>query len=132
MYWLLLYDLVDDYLERRRPLRERHLALARLSQGRGQLLMAGAFADPVDGAALVFRAGDVSVIEAFVAADPYVREGLVRSWAIRPWTVVIGAVGTEPARASSVDTPSVEAPSVAKPARRRDAPLRAPREGLEL
>jgi len=24
-------------------------------------------------------------------ADPYVREGLVRAWRIRPWTVVIGA-----------------------------------------
>ncbi len=53
-------------------------------------MLAGAFADPVDGAALVFQADDASVVEAFVAADPYVREGLVTNWRIRPWTVVIG------------------------------------------
>ena len=117
MYWLLLYDLVDDYLERRVPLRERHLGLARVSQGRGELLMAGAFADPVDGAALVFRTDDVSVIEAFVAADPYVREGLVRSWAIRPWTVVVGGN---------------DSGAAATPGRRRSAPLRAPRERFEF
>ncbi len=29
MFWLVLYDLVDDYLERRPPLRERHLANVR-------------------------------------------------------------------------------------------------------
>jgi len=26
----------------------------------------------------------------FVGQDPYVRHGLVRSWKVRPWNVVIG------------------------------------------
>lgn len=90
MYFLLFYDLVDDYIERRAPLRDEHLALARAWQERGVLCMAGAFADPADGAALVFRADDRSVVEDFVARDPYVAHGLIRQWRIREWTVVIG------------------------------------------
>jgi uncharacterized protein YciI len=90
-HWLLLYDLVDDYLERRGALRPEHLALAEAAHDRGELVMAGALADPADRALLVFRADDAAPAEAFAGADPYVREGLVRSWQVRPWTVVIGA-----------------------------------------
>jgi uncharacterized protein YciI len=90
-----LYDVVDDYLERRPPLRDEHLALARAAQERGELYLAGALADPADGAVLVFRTEDPAVVEDFVRRDPYVRQGLVTAWRIRPWTVVI-----EPATAS--------------------------------
>jgi uncharacterized protein YciI len=90
MYYLLLYDFVENMLERRAPYREAHLQLVRSAQERGDLLSAGAFAEPVDGAALVFQASGVSVVEAFVRADPYVTNGLVTNWRIRPWTVVIG------------------------------------------
>lgn len=90
VYYLLLYELVDDYMERRPPFREEHLRLAREAKERGELVLAGAYADPPDGAALVFRTDDDSVVRDFVAHDPYVREGLVERWAIRRWTVVIG------------------------------------------
>lgn len=93
-YWLLFYDLVDDYLERRVPLRQAHLALATDAHERGELLLAGALADPVDGAVLVFRVDDVSVVEAFARQDPYVLEGLVGSWRVRPWSVVVGSATT--------------------------------------
>jgi uncharacterized protein YciI len=91
MWWLLQYDLVDDYLERRAEFRPEHLALATAAQERGELVMAGALADPADGAVLVFRADDRAVVQAFVDADPYVANGLVTGWSIRSWTVVIGA-----------------------------------------
>ena len=90
-YWLLFYDVVDDYVERRTPLRGDHLALATAAYERGELLLAGALADPPDGAVLVFAAEDASVAEDFAAADPYVQHGLVTSWRVRAWTVVIGA-----------------------------------------
>jgi uncharacterized protein YciI len=90
MYWLLEYALVDDYLERRGPLREAHLGLANAAFARGELVMAGALAEPADRAVLVFQADDPSVVEEFVRGDPYVVNGLVASWTIRPWTVVIG------------------------------------------
>ena len=89
MYWLLLYDVVDDYVERRAAWRDDHLGLARAAAERGELVLAGALADPVDGAVLAFRTDDPSVIEDLVANDPYVREGLVTSWRIRRWSVVI-------------------------------------------
>ena len=88
---VLLYDLVDDYLERRAPLRNEHLALGEASRERGELIAAGAFADPVDGAALVFN-GPRAVAERFAEADPYVREGIVTDWRVRRWNVVIGSV----------------------------------------
>lgn len=90
MLFALIYDLVDDYLERRTPLRPEHLALAQAAVARGELRLGGAFADPADTALLVFEAADASVPEAFAKADPYVREGLVVRWRVRPWTVVIG------------------------------------------
>ena len=90
MYWLLFYDLVDDYLDRRPPLREEHLGLANAAHERGELVMAGALADPADGAVLLFKGEDASVAESFATNDPYVREGLVEDWRVRSWTVVIG------------------------------------------
>ena len=89
--YVLFYDYVENVLEKRAPFRPDHLALANEYRERGELLMAGAFADPVDGAAFVFTVDDPARIEAFVAADPYVANGLVTSWRIREWTVVIGA-----------------------------------------
>jgi len=90
MYYLLFYELVDDYLERRGAFREEHLQLARDANERGELVLAGAYADPTDAAALVFRADDDSVVRVFAARDPYVREGLVERWTVRRWNVVIG------------------------------------------
>lgn len=89
-YFLLEYHLVPDYVDRRTPLRPEHLDLARAASDRGDLVLAGALTDPVDRAVLVWRVDDAAVVEAFAEADPYVREGLVRSWSVRPWTVVIG------------------------------------------
>jgi uncharacterized protein YciI len=90
MYFLLFYELVDDYIGRRQAFREEHLGLAQEAKERGELVLAGAYADPTDGAALVFRADDDSVVRDFVAHDPYIREGLVKKWNVRQWMVVIG------------------------------------------
>jgi uncharacterized protein len=91
-YYLLEYALIDDYLARRTTFREEHLALAREAHRRGNLILAGALAEPPDRAVLAWRTSDRSVIERFVDDDPYVRNGLVTSWTIRPWNVVIGGV----------------------------------------
>jgi uncharacterized protein YciI len=90
MYVLLLYDVVDGFVDRRTPFREAHLKLAREANERGELMLAGAFADPADGAALLFQTDDPSVVERFAANDPYVTEGLVTAWRVRRWTVVVG------------------------------------------
>jgi uncharacterized protein YciI len=91
MYSLLFYDYVNDIVERRAPFREAHLELVRKVHEQGVLLMAGALTEPVDGAVFVFTTDDRSIVEGFVAKDPYPREGLVTTWRIRPWNVVVGA-----------------------------------------
>ena len=88
-YYVLIYNVIDDYVSRRVPYREEHLRLARDAQNRGELLLGGALAEPVDKALLIFRVNDPAIIEAFVHSDPYVKNGLVTRWEIRPWTVVI-------------------------------------------
>ena len=97
MHYLLLYDYVENAVELRARFREEHLRLAREAVERGELLMGGAFAEPVDGAALLFRVDEPALVEAFVRRDPYVTNGVVSRWRIRPWTVVVG--GTDSGRA---------------------------------
>ncbi len=89
-YYALIYYLVGDYLERRSAFRDEHLALARESNQRGELLLAGAFSDPSDRALLVFKVAETSVIETFIRKDPYVINKLVTRWEIRQWNAVIG------------------------------------------
>ena len=89
-YYLLLYDVVDDYVERRAIFRSEHLGLAREAVERGELLLGGALANPADGAVLVFRGESPDAAKAFAEADPYVRNGLVTSWQVREWNVVVG------------------------------------------
>jgi len=90
LHVILLYDLVDDYLARRAALRQEHLDLARQSLARNELVLAGALADPVDQAVLIFRGESTETAEKFARADPYVKNGLVKSWRVRKWTTVIG------------------------------------------
>jgi uncharacterized protein len=88
MHYILFYDVEGGYVERRAKFRAEHLDLARQAHQRGDLVLAGALADPVDGAVLVFRSGEAA--QAFAQADPYVRNGLVKSWRVRQWSTVIG------------------------------------------
>jgi uncharacterized protein YciI len=90
MHYLLIYDVVPDYVERRAALRAAHLAAARAAVARGELVLGGALADPVDGAVLLFRGDSPAAAEAFAAADPYVLNGLVTRWRVRAWTTVVG------------------------------------------
>ena len=96
MHYLLFYDVVPDYAVRRAPFRPAHLAYARPFIERGELVLGGALAEPVDGAVLLFRADTPEVARAFAAADPYVRQGLVTAWRVRPWTTVVGPTAEMP------------------------------------
>ena len=89
-YFALTYEVVPDFITRRAAYREVHLRLVREANGRGVLMLAGALGDPPDGALLVFRAESASPAEMFARGDPYVTEGLVTAWRVRPWNVVVG------------------------------------------
>ena len=91
-YYVLQYDVVDDYGTRRLPFRQLHLNAVRDAHARGELRVAGALNDPPDGALLVFRGDSPAVAEDFARHDPYVLNGLITAWRVRPWTVVAGEV----------------------------------------
>ena len=90
MHYLLIYDVVDNYAERRAPFRKDHIAHARGAVARGDLVLGGAFANPVDGTVLLFKGTSPAAAETFAKADPYVTNGLVTKWRVREWTTVIG------------------------------------------
>lgn len=56
------------------------------------MLLAGAFANPVDGAALIFKGLTQQEVEAFAKGDPYVKNGLVTKWKVREWSVVVSSL----------------------------------------
>ena len=98
MHYLLFYDVVENYAERRLPFRAAHLAHAWAAADRGELVLGGALADPIDGAVLLFDCDSPATVEAFVVADPYVLNGLVTRWRVRPWTTVVGEGANNPLR----------------------------------
>lgn len=89
-YYALFYEAVSDFMAQRGAYRNEHLRLAREAHQRGELVLAGALTDPPDGALLVFEGESPAAAEAFARQDPYVTNGLITRWKVRPWTVVVG------------------------------------------
>lgn len=98
MHYLLFYEVVDNYVAKRAQYRNEHLKLAWESCDRGEMVLGGAFADPVDGAVLVFQGDSPAVAEKFARADPYVKNGLIKRWYVREWTTVAGPGAATPIR----------------------------------
>jgi uncharacterized protein len=96
VHYLLFYEVSPEYLARRGEYRAEHLELAWQAAERGELVLGGALADPVDGALLLFKGESAEVAEGFAIADPYVKNGLVTKWRVRPWTTVVGAEASTP------------------------------------
>ena len=90
MYYILFYKTIENYIEKRAPFRAEHLALAQQAQSNGHLILAGALDNPTDQAVLVFKTDSFKIVEDFAKSDPYVVNGLIVEWSIRPWNVVIG------------------------------------------
>jgi uncharacterized protein YciI len=98
-HFLLFYDVGSSYLEKRAAYRNAHLAKAWAAHARGELLLGGALADPVDGAVLLFAGTSREIAESFAKSDPYVVNGLVTRWSVREWTTVVGAGASAPVHA---------------------------------
>jgi uncharacterized protein len=100
-HFLLFYDVADDYVARRATFRDAHLEKAWDAQQRGELVLGGALANPVDGAVLLFHAASPDVVEAFARSDPYVLNGLVKQWRVREWNTVAGKDAVTPVQPHS-------------------------------
>ncbi len=98
MHYLLFYDVVPDYAERRTAFRIEHLKLAWAAVERGEMILGGAFAAPMDGATFLFQGNSSEVAERFAKADPVVKHGLVTRWWVREWTTTVGADATTPVK----------------------------------
>jgi uncharacterized protein YciI len=97
-HFLLFYDVAPDYLTRRAGSRDAHLAKAWDAHRRGELVLGGALADPIDGAVMLFQAESAAVVEDFARTDPYVVNGVVVGWRVRAWTTVVGDQAATPVR----------------------------------
>lgn len=97
-HFLLLYTTASDYMDRRGAFRSEHLRLAWEAEARGELVLAGALADPSDGAVLLFQNETAASAQAFARRDPYVLNGLIERWEVREWTTVVGDLAVRPMR----------------------------------
>jgi uncharacterized protein YciI len=98
MHYLLFYEVADDYITRRAEFRNVHLKMGWEAVERGELVLGGALANPIDGAVLVFKGDSPAVAEQFAKADPYVTSGIVKRWYVREWTTVVGDIAANPKR----------------------------------
>jgi uncharacterized protein YciI len=106
MHYLLFYEVGQDYVSRREEFREAHLEKAWQASGRGELVLAGALANPADGAVLLFKGDSPEVAERFARADPYVTNGAVKRWYVREWTTVAGEHAATLIRPNAATTPA--------------------------
>lgn len=90
-YYILFYELTDNYLQERGQYRAEHLGLAKEAAQNGDLVLGGALDEPADQAVLVFRGQDDNVASAFAKNDPYVKNGLIKEWKVRKWNAVVGS-----------------------------------------
>lgn len=98
MHCLLFYEVGEDYVSQRAPFRNAHLEKAWKASERGEILLAGALANPVDGVVLVFQGDSAEVAEKFAKTDPYVTNGVIKRWYVREWTTVVGKDAATPVR----------------------------------
>ncbi|KAL4434652.1 hypothetical protein ABPG77_002775 [Micractinium sp. CCAP 211/92] len=93
-YLVLQYDYTHndaELLAKREPFLQDHLARCREMAKRGKLLLWGSVGSPVDAGMLIWRNADQAEVQAFVKHDPFVVNGLVRHWTIKPFHVhVVG------------------------------------------
>lgn len=78
-----------DYVARRRPYREAHLRRLRGLKDEGRVLLGGAWADPVDGALIVYQAESVNEVWRLIEDDPYYRAGLWPEVRVREWAIAV-------------------------------------------
>jgi len=88
--YVLQYDYVADAFEKRKPHREAHLAMINKQKKNGNVVLAGAIDNPPSGGLLIFRNLSQNDIEQLAQQDPYVINGVVEKYTIKPYMAVVG------------------------------------------
>ena len=82
--YVLFYESADDVMTKAPVVYPAHLARLQEYKARGELLLVGTFADPqADGSMAIFSSRDGA--ESFATGDPFVLQGVVRSWRVKEW-----------------------------------------------
>lgn len=79
-----------DYMEKRGPFRDEHMAHLNAAIARGDILVAGAMMEGAPESMVIFQADSAEAVEAYARADPYVAGGVTKSWCVREWIAVAG------------------------------------------
>ena len=88
MTYATTWRAVDDFLPLARQHGPAHVQRLHYFHGRGVLLMAGTFDEPMNGDAMGIFTSRVAA-EKFIAGDPFVLNGVVATWALRPWNEIL-------------------------------------------
>ena len=88
MKYVLLYESADDVASKAPPHFPAHQERLNEFHARGDLEMVGTFEDPqAHGSMSIFRTREAA--EEFAAGDPFVKNGVVKSYEIRGWNEVL-------------------------------------------
>ena len=88
MKYVVLYESADDVLTTAPVHYPAHTDRLDDFHRRGEILMVGTFGDPVnEGSMAIFPTREAA--ESFVAEDPFVVNGVVKSYQIREWNEVL-------------------------------------------
>jgi uncharacterized protein YciI len=86
--YVLNYHAVDDFLPLARQYGAAHVSRLRQFHAAGTLLMVGTLREPMNGDALgLFTTRKAA--EDFVSGDPFVLNGVVARWTVRPWDDIL-------------------------------------------
>lgn len=88
--FVLQYEFVENALEKRAPHREAHLAIFRKQVESGNVIIGGAVEHPPTSSLTIFRNLKAEDIEQIVQQDPYVTNGVVKNYTIKPYIAVAG------------------------------------------
>jgi uncharacterized protein YciI len=81
--YVLFYESADDVMSKAPAVYPAHLTRLQDFKARGEL-MVGTFADPqADGSMAIFNSRQGA--EDFATEDPFVLQGVVRSWTVKEW-----------------------------------------------
>ena len=85
MHHRLFYDAVENDVAARAPYRKAHLLHAMAAHPRCEIILAGALSNPADDAVIVFQRDSPQAAEDFAKNEPYVQNGINKSWRVREW-----------------------------------------------
>lgn len=92
MYFLVKYKFVPNFIERRKAVREDHLLYIRGAFDSGEVIAGGAYGEleNLTEGLIIFKLDCRERANQFVRNDPFYVSGLITSYEIHKWHVVVG------------------------------------------